>query len=194
MTQQCTWAGCAKPVRATGLCGMHYERSRRGAPMDARPRDYGSLAERFWPKLERTQSCWLWTASKNAAGYGLIGDVHGSRLAHRISWEIANGPIPAGLSLDHICHVRACVNPAHLRLATHATNNQNRSGATRASKSGIRGVRHRPEIGKWEARARLDGALTTVGMYETAGDAERSVTAWRRKHMPYSEMDKKEPV
>lgn len=91
--------------------------------------------ERFWervdkdgpvpehrPKLGR---CWLWTGAPTArGGYGLIG-AGGTRnqvRAHRFSYELLVGPIPAGLEIDHLCRVHLCVRPTHLEAVTHAEN------------------------------------------------------------------------
>jgi hypothetical protein len=63
-----------------------------------------------------TGGCWIWTLSRNRKGYGrwwTRGPDRG-RLAHVVVWEIFNGPLPEGHELDHLCRVRACVNPAHL--------------------------------------------------------------------------------
>jgi hypothetical protein len=86
----------------------------------SRPRR--ALAERFWPKVEKTGGCWLWVGYRNASGYGqLRGDAR-AVLAHRASWEMANGPIPDGLHVLHHCDTPACVNPAHLYLGDDAAN------------------------------------------------------------------------
>jgi hypothetical protein len=78
---------------------------------------------RFWRKVNKTETCWLWTAGKAYWGYGWFGVAHRTPvLAHRYSWELANGPVPEGLELDHLCRVTACVNPAHLEPVTHAEN------------------------------------------------------------------------
>lgn len=81
-------------------------------------RPFRTLEERFWPKVEKTDSCWLWTAALNqVSGYGMIGaGGHDGRMlyAHRVAYELVVGPIPDGMTLDHLCNVRRCVNPEHL--------------------------------------------------------------------------------
>lgn len=69
--------------------------------------------------------CWLWQKYKNIYGYGMLceGGRNGRMLwAHRVSYEFHCGPIGAGLEIDHLCRIRACVNPAHLEPVTHRTN------------------------------------------------------------------------
>lgn len=66
--------------------------------------------------------CWLWTGSKNNKGYAQLGDNGRTRSAHRVSYELFKGEIPAGLQLDHLCMVRHCVNPEHLEAVTQSVN------------------------------------------------------------------------
>lgn len=82
----------------------------------------GGLPDRFWAKVDKTDTCWLWTAGRSQ-GYGDFRFMPGrSHLAHRLAYEELVGPIPAGLTLDHLCRVRHCINPAHLEPVTNYVN------------------------------------------------------------------------
>lgn len=85
-----------------------------------------TAAERFWPNVDKSGDCWLWTGYIKPNGYASFypgGGRHVPKVyAHRWSYEAANEPIPEGLEIDHLCHVRHCVNPAHLELVTHREN------------------------------------------------------------------------
>ena len=75
--------------------------------------------ERFWAKVKKTDGCWLWTGWKNDRGYGNF-EVDSTRTvkAHRFAYEVLVGPIPDGLTLDHLCRNPSCVNPEHLEPVT----------------------------------------------------------------------------
>lgn len=84
-----------------------------------------TLEERFWPKVDVTGGCWLWTGATNGVGYGCIcrgRPLRGNEYAHRLSYAWANGVIPEGLDIDHLCRVRNCVNPSHLEAVTRSVN------------------------------------------------------------------------
>lgn len=63
--------------------------------------------------------CWLWAGARDAYGYGAAT---GHTKAHRLVYEALVGPIPRGLTIDHLCRVRACVNPTHLEPVTRGEN------------------------------------------------------------------------
>ncbi len=69
-----------------------------------------------------TRGCWLWRLRPATKGYGQFF-VRGRRVpAHRVVFEHLRAPIPDGLQLDHLCRVRACVNPEHLEIVDGRTN------------------------------------------------------------------------
>lgn len=89
--------------------------------------------ERFWSKVDKTDTCWLWTSTKTTTGgYGQYGIWRvGTFRAYRYAYELLVGPVPDGLVLDHLCRVRTCVNPDHLEPVTILVNNQRGEPPTR---------------------------------------------------------------
>ena len=119
----CSIEGCQRVHLARGWCRVHYMRHRRTGSTSDRPTV--TVADRFWPKVDRSagqDSCWLWTAAKEPAGYGHFKKDGRPHPAHRVAYEMVVGPIPDGLDLDHLCRNPSCVNPAHLEPVTPREN------------------------------------------------------------------------
>lgn len=99
---------------------------------------YGSAVERFWPKVDRDGPvpdyaphlgpCWLWTASIRPNGYGQFKGEDRVLSSHIWAYVDANGPVPEGLELDHLCRVRHCVRPSHLEAVTGRENRMRGAG------------------------------------------------------------------
>lgn len=145
--------------------------------------DYvAAFEKKFWSKVNKTETCWLWTGPKQREGYGTIW--RGGRMprkAHRVAYELLVGPIPPGAMLDHLCHVPACVRPDHLAPVTNAQNSQNRRGADRDSSTGIRGVYREERRNKWLVQARKDGKQYFGGRFDDINDAEKAAIALRKR-------------
>lgn len=77
----------------------------------------------FIERVQKTDTCWIWVGTFTAKGYGRFSRSKNNRhKAHRWSYEHFVGPIPEGLTIDHLCKVKACVNPAHLEAVTSKEN------------------------------------------------------------------------
>lgn len=96
---------------------MHGPRERRhGDPTAGRRPD----GQDFWEKVNKTSSCWEWTAGRSAAGYGETRRPDGSAVyAHRYVIELLGEPrVPAHLIVHHDCRNKACVRRSHLMIVT----------------------------------------------------------------------------
>ena len=83
-----------------------------------------SLKDRIYVKSIPVpeSGCWIWLGAKQTNGYGHMGYMGKTYLAHRVSYEQHVGSIPENLVIDHMCRVRDCVNPDHLRATTFIDN------------------------------------------------------------------------
>jgi hypothetical protein len=69
-------------------------------------------------RISQNGPCWEWTRCVDKCGYGIVAIKRRTFLAHRVSYQIFNGPIPEGMTIDHLCRKRKCVNPDHLEPVT----------------------------------------------------------------------------
>ena len=104
-----------------------------------------SVESRFWSKVEKSDGCWIWRASKLKDGYGQFRAYYRSWAAHRFAWRLEFGEIPKGLFVCHHCDTPACVRPDHLFLGTARDNNQDASTKGRSAFGDKNGTRARPE-------------------------------------------------
>lgn len=145
----CTVIGCERPYMAKGYCHSHYYRKKRaqtgpiksylptldvppGAELVARFESFG------WTITD--DECWEWGGRRNVQGYGWFRQPVSAAqypkrklLAHRVSHEIHNGPIPDGFVILHACDNPPCVNPAHLSAGTFSENMKDMWGKGRNS-------------------------------------------------------------
>jgi hypothetical protein len=156
---------------------LNYRRNNLNSSIDLN----NYIQNNFWSKVERNGPipqthphlgpCWIWTASLNNNGYGQIRSPTQKTMiaAHRLSYELNIGKIPIGFEIDHICHNKICINPSHLRLATHSQNGQYQKWNKRNT-SGSKGVsRHR---NKWRARIKNNGKEIYLGTYNNIEEAK----------------------
>ena len=131
-----------------------------------------SLSERFWEKVEKTRSCWIWKGHTRGGGYGAIRlghAVEGSKPAHIVSWEMKHGPIPKGLFVLHKCDNRPCIRPSHLRLGTQLDNMRDMISKGRSS---IHVNGHAPHVRLNQKKVREIRNLFDSGDYECSEIAD----------------------
>jgi hypothetical protein len=91
------------------------------------------IEERFWPKVEKTAGCWLWTGACTPQGYGRISVPGGTIYAHRYVASLVYGMLDRRWDVMHTCDTPNCVRPEHLRIGTRLDNMRDCADKGRAS-------------------------------------------------------------
>lgn len=187
----CSFEGCEKKHLAKGLCAAH--RAQHLAGTELRPaKTLGMpVEERFDLYVDKSGDCWNWTGGKFRAGYGSFNPGGQNVRAHRFAFELANGPIPEGAEIDHICLNRGCVRPEHLRLTTRKQNMENRAGATSRSSTGFRGVFYIERRNKWTAVVGHNQKQIYVGAFNSPEAASEAAIAKRLEVFTHNELDRR---
>lgn len=127
-----------KPSKVCVICGVEFVKKPKqtwevwgrkvacSQSCAGRARTLVPLRQRIEAKLEKRESCWIWTGARTPKGaYGVIARGRPSTslvLTHRAMYEMCVGPIPTDYEVDHLCQVTLCCNPAHLEAVTKAEN------------------------------------------------------------------------
>lgn len=148
------------------------------------------IAQRFWPKVRKTDSCWMWIGGGNHAGYGSFSISRSAkpqrRGAHVVSWFLHTGNFPpSGLFVLHHCDNPSCVRPDHLFVGTHHDNmfdmrqkgRQLRGDARRATMNIQRGSKTRSAV--------LNEAQVSAILRDYIGAQDQKYGATRRLAKQY---------
>ena len=142
-------------------------------------------AGRYWEKVDvrGEDECWIWVAAQAGNGYGTFRAAGRMTYAHRLAWQLANGPIPEGMCVCHKCDRPGCQNPAHLWLGTIAENQHDMAEKKRGGVA--RGVRNgRAKLTRRDVREIRDLYATGEHMQKTLADqfGVAKVTIWHIVH------------
>jgi hypothetical protein len=121
------------------------------------------LRDRLFQKVHICQrtDCWIWMGRLDHHGYGQMSVKDGMVRAHRVSFELHNGPIPDGMKVRHTCDNQRCVRPTHLELGAQLDNIADRVTRQRSATGHQNGTHTRPEAiarGERNGQARLTEA------------------------------------
>lgn len=193
--KSCSVEGCGLTYFTRGYCTKHWRELWRPNAGDKLGCTYLSLQEAFDTKPMTTEAngCIIWggnTSGYAPRQYGVLTFKGGRRFAHRVAYELRYGPIPRSMDIDHRCHVRLCVNPDHLRLASRKQNLEHRSGANLNSQTGHRGITYDKVRNQYRARVKHNYKEIHVGRFDTIEEAVAAVAEKRRELFTHSNMDR----
>ena len=144
----------------------------------------------FWLRVAKFPGgCWEWLDQLDAKGYGFFNFARERRLAHRVSWQLINGPVPTGAVIDHICHTPSCVRPDHLRAISQKQNQEHRSPLAR-TRSGHRGVSWVSASSKWRVAVKHNGVYHHGGLFVALDEAVTAAKVLRNKLYTHNDFDR----
>jgi hypothetical protein len=150
------------------------------------------VQRRFWKKVDQSGECWEWLGHKTGGGYGLFYYDEKRGMAHRFAYETFSAePIPEGLFIDHTCHNRSCVRPAHLRLATRKQNAENLGAPGSKNKTGFRGVFRSGAAASFTAVVMHNGEGFRRGGFGTAEEASAAAQDIRNQLYTHNDLDRR---
>lgn len=134
----CEVEGCENAHEAKGWCNKHYLRVKYHGDIEVASPRYPTAAGALAARTEWEGDCLIWHGARSGDGYGRMKHNGHTMGSHHVAWELANGSVPEGLELDHLCGNRACVNTDHLEPVTHEEN-MSRRGVGKLTTTGLRG-------------------------------------------------------
>lgn len=167
----CKVLNCPSDASRRGWCNKHYLRwYRHGSPEKVHQEKFSSPEELFRNRTSKEGDCLVWIGATYGDSRGMMR-VRGERmLAYRYAWEVANGPIPTGMTIDHTCFNPSCVKLSHLRLATVSENNQHLNGPRKNNLStGVRNVYKDGD--KYRVEVRKNGVRYNFGSHSSIEEA-----------------------
>ncbi len=174
MKKSCAIPNCQTPWYSREWCRRHYDCWRNhGDPAQKQP----TTEERFNAQYSKHfNGCWIWHGTKVTRGYGQISSNGKIWRAHRLSWALHKGNIPAGVLVLHKCDNPSCVNPEHLFLGSVQDNVDDRIKKGRSARGSNMGSSKLTEANVHAIRARLSHAETHVSIAASFDVTESAIS------------------